>query len=384
MRNTIFQIALVGLAVALAVVLARPKPRTPQASQPPRLAASAASLARLSDARLAEANAAFRLDGKPIHPGCLAEFAADASGDVFPRVMAVDVQACTQSEKYCLWALKTYQGILFYENTETKESFGYRYLGRTPDGIHVLDTWENWGGTGYFTAAMFVVFETRGFAANAPGPVPEGVGEKTASSERLVMRCLGQVGHGDRDDGRIELFGDTLLLGKSRYRDQDTFIDLRRLGEPSAVQRPAPGGSSVRVPPHVCIDPRALGAAKANRPLGGRLAVGHGRTLRYVFEKTAGGDGALRIGGACVRLWDVRGDGLVFDGGLLKHVFADGNGDGYLDLFLFGIAVYTDASGRREVSRRPVKCVLEFDPARGRYVNTIPDEAVPVVRDGRS
>lgn len=384
MRKTIFQLASVGLAVALVVVLARPKPRPPQASQPPRLAASAADPARLSDARLAEANSTFRIDGKPLHPGCLAEFRPDLCDDVFTRVMVVDVQACAESEKYCVWPLKTYQGFLFYENTETKESFGYRYLGRTPGGIHVVDTWENGGGSGFFTAAMFVVFETRRFATNASGPVAGGPRARGAVSERLAMRCLGQVGHGDRDDGRIELRGDTLLLGKSRYRDLDTFIDLRRLGEPPTVPRSAPGGVSARVPPPVCIDSRALRAAKPNRPVGGRLAIGRGRKLRYAFDVTTKGNGGLTIGGRLIRLLDAHDDGLVFDGGLLNHVFADGNGDGYLDLFLSGIAVYTDASGRREIGRRPVKCVLEFDPATGRYVNSVPDEAVLVVRDGAS
>lgn len=384
MRNTIFQLASVGLAVALVVLLARPKPRPPQASQPPRLAASAAEPFKLPDARLAEANAAFRLDGRPIHPGCLAEFAADLWDGVFPRVMAVDIQACAESEKYGLWPVQENQGFLFYENARSRESFGYRYLGRTPGGIHVLDTWENGGGSGYFTAAMFVVFETRRFATNSPGPESGGVGSKGALNERLVMRCLGQVIHGDRDDGRIELRGDYLLLGKSRYRNQDTFIDLRRLGEPPAVQRRAPGGSSVRVPPPVCIDPRALSAAKANRPLGGRLAVGHGKVLRYEFEISKRGSGGLSIGGAYVRMYDANDDGLIFDGGLLSHVFADGNGDGYLDLFLSGTAVYTDEKSGTVLLRRAVKCVLEFDPARGRYVTSVPDEAVMAVRDGKS
>ena len=171
-------------------------------------------------------NRDFTFQGTPIHPGCLEEFHVWLSDVGPPRVLSIDLTSCMRSNKYTTFPVQEHDGFLFYSNPDSNESFGYRCLGTTTDGLHVLDTWNNGGGSGFFYTVMLIRFETLDYAGAS---VVHWRGDLTQSAElekRIVLRCVGQVNHGDRDDGEIRLVGNNLVLGKSRYRDKDLIVQL--------------------------------------------------------------------------------------------------------------------------------------------------------------
>ena len=50
--------------------------------------------------------------------------------------------------------------------------------------------------------------------------------QRPVAEQRVVLKCVGQIVVGDRDDGTVELKGDTLTLGKSRYREKAAVYKL--------------------------------------------------------------------------------------------------------------------------------------------------------------
>ncbi len=80
---------------------------------------------------------------------------ADLS-DNKPVIAAVDLEGACESQRFAD-PPKSRNGFLFYE--ETKEfggGFGYKYLGRSSDGKHVLLTMEYGGGSGIFEDIIIV------------------------------------------------------------------------------------------------------------------------------------------------------------------------------------------------------------------------------------
>ncbi len=190
------------------------------------LAFYAKSPSWFEDPLLAEANKSFSYRSQPIHPGCVEEFLVSLSDLGPPRVLVVDVGACMESDKTCTYPVKEFEGFLFYTIPEPEESFGYRHLGTTSSGVHVLDSWENGGGTGFFFRVVLVKFERQEYIKEGFDQGRKGGTVPLVIRNRLIMRCLGQIGHGDRDDGKVALKGDRLILGRGRYREKDVVFDL--------------------------------------------------------------------------------------------------------------------------------------------------------------
>jgi hypothetical protein len=89
------------------------------------------------------------------------------------------------------------------------EQFGYQYVGKNDAGVHVLYTSDWGGGSGVFKRLIFVVFERdRSILEHPDGPLID------LGRQRLLLKKLGETGLGDRYDGKLEVAGNHLLIGK--------------------------------------------------------------------------------------------------------------------------------------------------------------------------
>ncbi len=173
-------------------------------------------------ARLKQAEGNFTLDGKPIHPGCVREFNVGLADSPPPVVRSVDVEACISSNENYLEFKTSGSGYVSYEydlGEGEKGYFAYKYLGKTQDGLHVLDTRSNTDGTMVAMTVFLVDFGIEKYTF-----FTEENEKKT--EKRLVMSCTGQITRGDRDTGKIELKGNKLVLGASQYREKEEVIPL--------------------------------------------------------------------------------------------------------------------------------------------------------------
>lgn len=161
----------------------------------------------------------FNFDGKPIHPGCIWEFnvwLSEKEGS--PRVKTIDLKSAIRSYKNFEPAEVTSTGFLMAKDGE--EWFAYKHLGVTSTGTHVLRTGYCSGGSGIFQKIFLIRRDKEDYFEFSEDQA------KPTILHRHVLKCIGQIGLGDRDDGLVELKGDTLSLGKSRYRDKVEYYHL--------------------------------------------------------------------------------------------------------------------------------------------------------------
>lgn len=93
--------------------------------------------------------------------------------------------------------------------SQTKAIFGYRYIGTTRSGIHVLCTSSSGGGSGVFVNLMLLTLHReRGLSCDW-GKLSVHPGE-----ERIVLHKVGEIGLGDRWDGELRVEGDKIFVGK--------------------------------------------------------------------------------------------------------------------------------------------------------------------------
>ena len=156
-----------------------------------------------------EANASFTYKGKPIHPFLLHEFSNWLSDDRPPMITTVDVAAAFDTNKYQQSTIQLRDGCVFVERREEDkgvpiyESFDYQRLGKMANGIHVLETTENGGGSGFFMNLIFVRFS-------------EGeIMFENKNEKQLLMSIVGTYRLGDRYEGKVEVFPNRVLIHAS-------------------------------------------------------------------------------------------------------------------------------------------------------------------------
>jgi hypothetical protein len=171
-----------------------------------------------------DAFTAFKFDGTPIHPGVVWQFEVDLAdaADAPPRVKTVDLGSCLKSQKNA--PERTATGYLTCKDGD--RWFRYRHLGMTQNGTHVLITAS--GGGGGTLVAMTVMFlridSEDYFVFTDRKKQPE-------VNHRSVLKCVGQIVLGDRDDGTVDLHGETLTLGPSRYREKAVTYELAAINK---------------------------------------------------------------------------------------------------------------------------------------------------------
>ena len=93
-----------------------------------------------------------------------------------------------------------------------RTSFGYRLAGRAANGVFVLFTEENGGGSGRFRNLMFVIVEKdKGLNYDEPN------GILRLSRERWLIKKLGEVPLGDRYVGKITVTGNSVHIEADRH-----------------------------------------------------------------------------------------------------------------------------------------------------------------------
>lgn len=164
----------------------------------------------------------FKFKGKPVHPGCVREFDVPLADSPPPIVRAVDVEACVTGNEFYMPFKTDDRGFIGYEydlGEGGKGSFSYKYLGKTPSGIHVLDTGSSGGGTMVATSIFLIKAATQDY-----WDYDEHYNK--ILERRLIMTCAGQITIGDRDRGAIYLSRNQLIIGPSQYRNKVEVINL--------------------------------------------------------------------------------------------------------------------------------------------------------------
>jgi hypothetical protein len=132
--------------------------------------------------------------------------------DSLPAIAAVDVEGCTESQQHPS-AFTAREGWIRI-GLKGGGWFAYRHLGVSPGGTHVLHTQCSGGGTGVFEDLLLVRFHQ------------DRIQQNGKPRNRLLMTSVGSFTLGDRDDGEIRFEGSRIVVGRSRYRKQNTIIPL--------------------------------------------------------------------------------------------------------------------------------------------------------------
>jgi len=160
--------------------------------------------------QLDEANATFSYKGKPIHPFLVKEFSNWISDDRPPVVTRVDAAAAFDTKEYPQSGIEARNEWWFAEQQEKDgivtlyESFGYHWLGRLANGIHVIEAGASGGGSGFFMDLILLRF-TEG----------EIILENT-KEKQLLMSLVGIYSLGDRYEGDIKVFPEKVFIPASK------------------------------------------------------------------------------------------------------------------------------------------------------------------------
>jgi uncharacterized protein len=176
-----------------------------------RIAVLEKGLHTFMEERLKEANERFTYRSKPINPMAIAELLPLLS-DNLPGPVAVDVEGSTENtNRYYADVTVTKDRIVKASRKEKDEevTFMYRKLGALRNGLHVLETWANYGGSGTFTSVVLVKFflDTE--------YVSGGI-----TRERLILMRAGEYNH----TGTIEVGPDMITFGPPGGRGQPRVI----------------------------------------------------------------------------------------------------------------------------------------------------------------
>jgi len=98
-----------------------------------------------------------------------------------------------------------------HSDDEATPYFGYRYIGSTESGIHVLRTAMDGGGSGVFVNLLFLSIQRERGAAFRRDDRPGRPG-----AERIVLHKTGEVALGDRWEGDLRVEGNKVFIGEDR------------------------------------------------------------------------------------------------------------------------------------------------------------------------
>jgi hypothetical protein len=162
---------------------------------------------------LAEVNRDFTYRSQPINPRAVKELESGLADSV-PGPVAVDLEGTWHSNRYYGEFARRADGSVYIDMRTTVLTpppdnlgwYAYKRLGTLASGVHVLETWDNGGGTGIFTNLLLVRF-TIDQELSYDG-----------RRQRLVMLRVGECVLGDRYDGEVLVKGNTVEIGADRYR----------------------------------------------------------------------------------------------------------------------------------------------------------------------
>jgi hypothetical protein len=179
-----------------------------------RLAFALAALIALAAPGLAggpldELRRSFTLDGKPVPPGVFRDFGDADLGDSLPSVVAIDVKAAIDSNRYGDpverrggWVTQSRPAT---ETLNGAEETSYHYVGATKSGLLVVIAAYSGGGSGVFTTLHVLD------ASLAAGF--DGDGKRYV---RVDLALLRSVVLGDRWDGEATIAGEAVRIATAK------------------------------------------------------------------------------------------------------------------------------------------------------------------------
>jgi hypothetical protein len=157
---------------------------------------------------LQEARSHFTFHGQPIHPKIVKAFDGWIS-DRGPNVLALSVSNATGSNEYSE-PTQTIGRLVRYNEADDGAAiwYGYEDIGRLKDGTQVVRSSEHGEhSSGVFETILLFRFRIQP-SMDLSFPV----------RNELVMYTCGSFGLGDRDDGKIEVEDDRIIVGPSKYQ----------------------------------------------------------------------------------------------------------------------------------------------------------------------
>ena len=92
-----------------------------------------------------------------------------------------------------------------YRRPDGGGCFSYRYVGRSPSGVHILLCANSGGGSGIFVSVILLSFR-------ADKAIEGGAGH-VKTRERLLLHTAGSIGLGDRYSGEVTYDQGVLTIG---------------------------------------------------------------------------------------------------------------------------------------------------------------------------
>jgi len=158
---------------------------------------------------LDELRQSFTLDGKLVPPGVFRDFGDADLGDSLPSVVAIDVKAAIDSNRYGDpiarrggWVTQSRPAAGTLNGAEETD---YRFIGATKSGLLVVIATYSGGGSGVFTTLHVLD------ASLAAGF--DGDGKRYGRVDLAVLRS---VVLGDRWEGEATIAGDTIRIATAK------------------------------------------------------------------------------------------------------------------------------------------------------------------------
>ena len=157
-----------------------------------------------------------------VHPRIVKDLSTWLS-DAGDQVVAVNLVDSQRSNRY-FGAVGVVEAegkcpyVYWDDPEEASVRFGYRYVGMTDSGVHVLFTSDIGGGSGRFVNLMLFTIEFDNGIVCCDWDRQTTI---KADKKRIIMRKLGEIGLGDRWSGELRITGNDLHVG----RDEGWFTE---------------------------------------------------------------------------------------------------------------------------------------------------------------
>ena len=149
---------------------------------------------------LEELNQHFAYHSQPVNPRALDELACWIS-DRYSGPVAIDMAGTLDSNRYYGSVEKSGGRFGFKRAGDDNGSFFYQHIGRLNNGLHVLHTINNTGGSGEFHSLMLIRFKAQVAFMDD--------GKKIW---RIVMEQVGELPLGDRTDAELSVSGNSVVV----------------------------------------------------------------------------------------------------------------------------------------------------------------------------
>lgn len=153
------------------------------------------------------------LDKEPYINPKIVEALTSWVSDGGDQIVAIDIDRAQDSNRFCCppdgqadWGKTT----SFSDEKENRTTaFGYKQIGRTHSGVHVVKTWDSSDGSAAWISLVFLVIE------NDYGlTIEESDSKATRTRPRRLLKKLGDVFLGDRWQGQLKVEGNKVHIGK--------------------------------------------------------------------------------------------------------------------------------------------------------------------------